>query len=106
MLYIEKNVLKKLVSFVILLLTSIIWGFAFVAQFFGADEVGPFAMNGLRFPLGTLSIIPVMLIFEKGKSSKEERKKTKMALRLILAIFSTKKSLIGLMNRDFSPLSP
>lgn len=62
-----------------LFLTAIIWGFAFVAQFFGADEVGPFAMNGLRFPLGTLSIIPVMLIFEKGKSSKEERKKTLLA---------------------------
>lgn len=56
--------------------TAIIWGFAFVAQFFGADEVGPFAMNGLRFPLGTLSLIPVMLIFEKGKMTKEERKKT------------------------------
>jgi len=56
--------------------TSMIWGFAFVAQFFGAGEVGPFAMNGLRFPLGTLSIIPVMLIFEKGRRDKEERKKT------------------------------
>ena len=53
-----------------------IWGFAFVAQFFGADEVGPFAMNGLRFPLGTLSIVPVMLLFEKGRRSSEERKKT------------------------------
>ena len=62
-----------------LFLTAIIWGFAFVAQFFGADEVGPFAMNGLRFPLGTLSIIPVMLLFEKGKSDKAERKKTLIA---------------------------
>lgn len=59
-----------------LFLTAMIWGFAFVAQFFGADAVGPFAMNGLRFPLGTLSIVPVMLIFEKGRRSKEERRKT------------------------------
>lgn len=56
-----------------------IWGFAFVAQFYGAGEVGDFAMNGLRFPLGTLSLLPVMLIFERGKSSKTERKKTVLA---------------------------
>ncbi len=66
----------KIITTCCLFLTAMIWGFAFVAQFFGADEVGPFAMNGLRFPLGTLSIIPVMLFFERGKSSKEERKKT------------------------------
>ncbi len=66
----------KFLTTVGLFTTAIIWGFAFVAQFFGADEVGPFAMNGLRFPLGTLSLIPVMLIFEKGKMTKEERKKT------------------------------
>ena len=66
----------KFITTCCLFLTAMIWGFAFVAQFFGADEVGPFAMNGLRFPLGTLSIIPVMLLFEKGKSSKAERKKT------------------------------
>jgi len=56
-----------------------IWGFAFVAQFYGAGEVGDFAMNGLRFPLGTLSLLPVMFIFERGKSSKTERKKTVLA---------------------------
>ena len=65
-----------------LFLTAMIWGFAFVAQFFGADEVGPFAMNALRFPLGTLSIIPVMFLFEKGKSDKTERKKTFIAALL------------------------
>ena len=53
-----------------------IWGFAFVAQFYGAGEVGDYAMNGLRFPLGTISLLPVMLIFERGKSSQKERKRT------------------------------
>ena len=57
----------KIITIVCLFTTAIIWGFAFVAQFFGANEVGPFAMNGLRFPLGTLSLLPVMLIFEKKK---------------------------------------
>ena len=67
---------SKIVTTACLFLTAIIWGFAFVAQFYGAGEVGDFAMNGLRFPLGTLSLLPVMLIFERGKSGKEERKKT------------------------------
>ena len=74
---------SKIVTTILLFLTAIIWGFAFVAQFFGAGEVGPFAMNGLRFPLGTLSMLPVMLIFERGKMDKEERKKTIKASLLI-----------------------
>ena len=70
---------SKIVTTACLFLTAIIWGFAFVAQFFGADEVGSFAMNGLRFPLGTLSLLPVMLIFERGRSDKTQRKKNAFA---------------------------
>ena len=67
---------SKIITTACLFLTAIIWGFAFVAQFYGAGEVGDFAMNGLRFPLGTISLLPVMLIFERGRSSRDERKKT------------------------------
>ncbi len=70
---------SRIITTVCLFLTAMIWGFAFVAQFYGAGEVGDFAMNGLRFPLGTLSLLPVMLIFERGRSSKVERKKTVLA---------------------------
>ena len=70
---------SKILTTSCLFLTAIIWGFAFVAQFFGADEVGSFAMNGLRFPLGTLSLLPVMLIFERGRSDKIQRKKNALA---------------------------
>ena len=70
---------SRIVTTACLFLTAIIWGFAFVAQFYGAGEVGDFAMNGLRFPLGTLSLLPVMLIFERGRSGREERKKTVIA---------------------------
>ena len=70
---------SKILTTCCLFLTAIIWGFAFVAQFYGADEVGSFAMNGLRFPLGTISLLPVMFIFERGKMDKDERKKTFLA---------------------------
>ena len=77
---------SKIVTTALLFLTAIIWGFAFVAQFFGAGEVGPFAMNGLRFPLGVISLLPVMLIFERGKMGKTERKKTVRASLIIGAV--------------------
>ncbi len=51
---------KVLKSNILLLLTAMIWGFAFVAQRVGMDYVGPFTFNGVRFALGALSLIPVM----------------------------------------------
>lgn len=45
----------------LLLLTAAIWGFGFVAQRSGMQYVGPFAYNGLRFPLGSLSLIPLIV---------------------------------------------
>ena len=44
----------------LLLLTAIIWGFAFVAQRVGMDYVGPFTFNGIRFALGSLVLIPFL----------------------------------------------
>jgi drug/metabolite transporter (DMT)-like permease len=46
----------------LLLLTALIWGFAFVAQRSGMRDIGPFAYNGVRFALGTLSLIPLLLL--------------------------------------------
>ena len=45
----------------LLLLTAIIWGFAFVAQRIGMDYVGPFTFNGVRFALGGLVLIPFIV---------------------------------------------
>ena len=59
-----------------LFLTAFIWGFAFVAQVSGANYVEPFTFNAIRFIIGTLSLIPVVLFFEKGKSEPKVRKKT------------------------------
>ncbi|MDR0494857.1 MAG: DMT family transporter [Treponema sp.] len=50
---------------ILLLLTAGIWGFGFVAQRFGMEYVGPFAYNGIRFILGSLSLLPLILIGRK-----------------------------------------
>lgn len=67
---------KKIKSTFLLFLTAIIWGFAFVAQRVGAEYVGAFTFNGIRFILGAVSLIPVILIFEKEKFNKEKFKRT------------------------------
>ncbi|MDR1144036.1 MAG: DMT family transporter [Spirochaetaceae bacterium] len=49
----------------LLLVTAGLWGFGFVAQSSGMDYVGPFTYNGLRFPLGALSLLP-LIAFRKA----------------------------------------
>ncbi|MFC1682961.1 DMT family transporter [Candidatus Zixiibacteriota bacterium] len=45
----------------LLLLTAAIWGFAFVAQRVGMAHVGPFTFNGVRFALGAMILIPLLV---------------------------------------------
>lgn len=66
----------KVKSTFLLFLTAIIWGFAFVAQRLGAEFVGAFTFNGIRFLLGSLSLIPVITIFEREKFDKSKFVKT------------------------------
>ena len=53
-----------------MLVASAIWGFAFVAQRIGMDYVGPFIYNGIRFALGSLILLPYVLIKRKNLSGK------------------------------------
>lgn len=46
----------------LLLTTAIIWGFAFVAQRKGMEFVPPFTFNAVRFAIGCLALLPVMVL--------------------------------------------
>ncbi len=59
----EKKTTPKGILF--LVITAVVWGFAFVAQTAGSSHVGTFLFNGIRFLLGAISLIPVIAIFEK-----------------------------------------
>ena len=50
-------------------MAAVIWGFAFVAQRVGMKYVGPFTFNGIRFALGTLAILPLVMR-KRGNSFK------------------------------------
>jgi len=54
---------KQLTGSLMLTLTALIWGSAFVAQRAGLDYAGPLAFNGVRSLIGALVLIPVSLIF-------------------------------------------
>ena len=60
---------RQLRSNLILFLTAIIWGFAFVAQSVGMKYVGAFTFNGIRFLLGAVSLLPLLLFLKSKKST-------------------------------------
>lgn len=48
----------------LLLLTAIIWGTAFVAQSEGMDHVGPITFNGVRSLLGGIALLPCVIVVD------------------------------------------
>lgn len=60
-------------SSLLLILTAMIWGVAFVAQSYGGDRIGSFAFNGYRFMLGGLAMIPLALVRQKRHPAGNDR---------------------------------
>jgi len=85
--------LKQFKSTLLLLMTAMIWGFAFVAQRAGSEFLGAFAFNGLRFVLGATSLIPVILIFEREERNRAKFKKTVLTASLAGVILFTASTL-------------
>lgn len=56
---------KKILANLCLFTTAFIWGIAFVAQVLGSDILDPFTFTSIRFGAGAISLLPVVLIFEK-----------------------------------------
>ena len=56
----------RLKSNLLLLLAAAIWGFAFVAQRVGMDYIGPFTFSGVRFALGSLSLLPFIFFGQRN----------------------------------------
>ncbi len=61
--------MKKLRGEIILSITALIWGTAFVAQIVGMEHIGPFTFTASRTLIGALSLIPVILLMDRKKSN-------------------------------------
>jgi len=66
---------KTLKTDFLLILTALIWGFAFTAQRTSMRYIGPFLFNGLRFFLGAFFLIPVLYFLNRKNAHRKKRKK-------------------------------
>ena len=63
--------MKESKALLLLLLTSLIWGFAFVAQSVSSESVGTFTFNSVRMLIGALVLLPFAIpYFRKHKGDK------------------------------------
>ncbi|MBR6527156.1 MAG: DMT family transporter [Lachnospiraceae bacterium] len=58
---------KSTKNIFLLALTALIWGVAFVAQSVGMEYVGPFTFNSVRFLIGGMVLLPVVMMSRKEK---------------------------------------
>ena len=68
-------------------LTSILWGSAFVAQDIGMDFIGPHTFNVSRFLIGFITLLPFFFIFEYKKIIKKNSFDKKVFFYLIILGF-------------------
>ena len=67
----------------LLLLTAAIWGFAFVAQRLGNLYMGPFTFNTIRFSLGALALMPLLLWQRHKGIDRSKMPLRKLALQML-----------------------
>ena len=90
---------KSLRGSLLLLLGSVIWGAAFVAQRVGMDHMGPYTFNGIRMLLAWLVMIPVTLILEKKKKEKNEGEQRRAGVLCgVLLFIATSLQQMGLVT--------
>lgn len=73
----------KLKHSLLLLLTALIWGTAFVAQSSGGNACGPYTFNCIRSIIGAVILLPVIFLLEK-KGFSDRKPKTKQDKKNLL----------------------
>ena len=76
--------MSKSVSMICALVTTFIWGTAFIAQDTGMDNIGPLTFNSARFIVGFLTILPFALFFERKKIKIEISSKSKLFIKYLI----------------------
>jgi len=78
--------MKKIISFICLVICTLIWGTTFIAQDTGMDNIGPFTFNSVRFFVGFLAVSPFVFLFEKKKINREIKGKKNHFFKLMLPV--------------------
>ena len=58
---------KQLRGSILLLLATVIWGSAFIAQSVGMELIGPFTFQAVRCSLAVLFLVPTSFFLDLGK---------------------------------------
>ena len=59
--------MSKSTSLIFALITTFIWGTAFIAQDTGMDNIGPLTFNAARFFVGFITVLPIAFLLEREK---------------------------------------
>ena len=59
---------KRICGTLMLLMCTVIWGLAIVAQSVGMDHVGPFTFQAVRCFLAVLGLLPICIVFDRFKN--------------------------------------
>ena len=76
--------MSKSFSIFCALVTTFIWGTAFIAQDTGMDNIGPLTFNASRFVVGFIVIFPFAFIFEGHKIKKEIQSNKYIFFKLLI----------------------
>ncbi|MGN0478758.1 MAG: DMT family transporter [Hominenteromicrobium sp.] len=60
--------MKQFKGALLLTLTALIWGTAFVAQSLGMDHLGPFTFNGVRNFIAALALLPIIFFLRRRQN--------------------------------------
>ncbi|WP_206457863.1 DMT family transporter [Anaerovorax sp. IOR16] len=85
---------KKVRGEFMLIITALIWGSAFVAQRAGMEYIGPFTLNGIRCLIGSLSLLPVIIIMDHQKKKIQSNTNQNEIETMKIKLRDEKKSLI------------
>lgn len=66
---------KQVTANILMFVAAFIWGVAFIAQKMVIGHMGAFTFNGLRFFIGGLSMLPLMLYYKKKPDAGNEADK-------------------------------
>ena len=79
--------MSKSFSMFCALITTFIWGTAFIAQDTGMDNIGPFTFNASRFVVGFVVICPFALLFERKEIQSNKYQFIKLLIIMGVSLF-------------------
>ncbi len=97
--------MKKVISFLSLIVCTFIWGTTFIAQDTGMDSIGPYTFNSVRFYVAFFAVMPFVFIFEKKKIYNQIKGNEKEFIKLMIPVglslfFGTQLQQVSLLYTD------